>query len=128
MTDTPNSEGWYDLDDVIAAFDVMEADTWHSDARVKYIGMRVDTRTRQVYLTDRNGQPLRFADLVSSIVKHRSKPTRPQCVQSGQPAQGLGHPLVQRHLCPGCNTRIPLQRGRFVDHYPKERLGVREAW
>lgn len=127
MTDSAQDD-WYDFDDVVAALDVMEADTWHSDPRIKYIGMRVDIQTRQVYLTDRDGQTLRFDELVSTIIKHRSAPTPQQCVQSGQPVEGLAHPLVQRHRCPGCNGRIPLQRGRFVDHFPGERLGVREPW
>lgn len=128
VPDAPQ-DGWYDFDDVVAALDVMEADTWHSDSNIKYIGMRVDTQTRQVYLTDRNGQPLRFADFVSTIIKHRSTPKSPQqCVQSGQPAEGLGHPLVSRHTCPECKGRIPLQHGRFVDHFPNERLGVKETW
>lgn len=56
---------WYHLADVIAVLQQLDESSWLSDPQLKYIGLRVDTRTKQVLLTDRNGLVITLSEVAA---------------------------------------------------------------
>lgn len=49
---------WVPIEDALKALSNLECDSWGKDFDLKYIGLRIDTRTMDCFLTDRNGKAI----------------------------------------------------------------------
>ena len=56
---------WDHIDDVLPVLESARAGkwTWVGNSRCKYLGLRIDTRSGQCIIMDRNGERISVADL-----------------------------------------------------------------